>query len=80
LKVYSVIIVQLMIWSGYTFLEWLSKHDHPIYNVIMFLVFFYLAVIFGNYIMKSARRTLFTTFVSLGLYASLQLALSLFIH
>jgi hypothetical protein len=76
LKVYTVVLLQMIIWSGYTFIEWLSKHDHPIYNVIMFLVFFYLSIIIGNYIMKSARKTLITTIISLAIYASFHLTMS----
>ncbi|RSD28176.1 hypothetical protein EJA10_06885 [Mesobacillus subterraneus] len=76
MKVYTVLLLQLIIWSGYTFIEWLSKHDHPIYNGIMFLVFFYLAIIIGNYIIKSAKKTFFITLISLGLYASFHLTMS----
>jgi hypothetical protein len=79
MKTYSVIMIQLIIWSGYTFLEWLSKHDHPVYNVLMFFVFFYLAVILGNFIIKSPKRTFMVTMLSLGLYGSFQAALA-FIH
>ncbi len=79
MKTYSVIMIQLIIWSGYTFLEWLSKHDHPVYNVLMFFVFFYLAVILGNIIIKSPKRTFMVTMLSLVLYGSFQAALA-FIH
>jgi hypothetical protein len=79
LKVYTVMLIQMIIWSGYTFTEWLSKHDQPIYNVIMFIVFFYLATISGNYIMRSTKKTLLVTIISLAIYTSFQLTLSLFI-
>jgi len=77
-KVYSVILMQMMIWSLYTLLEWLSQHDHPIYNGIMFIVFLFIAMKCGNLIMKSTRKTLFTTLVSLGVYFSLYLTMSIF--
>jgi hypothetical protein len=76
LKVYAVLLLQLIIWSGYTLIEWLSKHDHPIYNGIMFLVFFYLAIIIGNNIVKSARKTFFITILSLAIYVSLHMTMS----
>ena len=79
LKVYTVVLLQLIIWSGYTFIEWLSKHDHPIYNVIMFLVFFYLAIIIGNYIMKSAKKTFFITLTSLAIYGSFHFTMSVIV-
>jgi hypothetical protein len=77
MKTYTVILVQLILWSGYTFMEWLSKHDQPIYNVLMFLVFFYLAIIAGNFIMKSAKKTFLITLVSLALYSTFQIAMQL---
>ena len=73
---YAVLLLQLMIWSGYTLIEWLSKHDQPIYNGIMFLVFFYLAIIIGNNIMKSARKTFFITVLSLAIYVSFHMTMS----
>ncbi|PLR79235.1 hypothetical protein CU633_01610 [Bacillus sp. V3-13] len=75
MKVYSVILLQLILWSGYTLLEWLSKHDHPEYNILMFFIFFYLAIILGNYFMKSAKKTLLVTFLSLAIYGSFQLTM-----
>lgn len=69
-KLYTVILIQLMIWSCYTFIEWLSKYDQLLYKVMMFLVFFYLAIIIGNYLMKSKRKTMLATSMSLIVYAS----------
>jgi len=77
MKIYVVILLQLIIWSGYTLLEWLSKHDQKIYNVLMFFIFFYLAIQIGNFIMKSAKKTIFITTLSLTLYASVHFTLSL---
>lgn len=76
MKVYVVVLLQLIIWSGYTLMEWLSKHDQLIYNVLMFFIFFYLAIQIGNMIMKSAKKTIFITTLSLSLYASVHFALS----
>ncbi|WLR53645.1 hypothetical protein LC048_14050 [Mesobacillus subterraneus] len=76
MKLYTVLLLQLIIWSGYSLIEWLSKHDHPIYNGIMFLVFFYLAIIIGNNIVKSAKQTFFITVLSLAIYVSIHMAMS----
>ncbi|NKE05436.1 hypothetical protein GWK17_08085 [Bacillus selenatarsenatis] len=76
MKVYAVLLLQFMIWSGFTLIEWLSKHDHPIYNGIMFFVFFYLAIIIGNQIMKSTRKTFFITLLSLVIYVSIHMTMS----
>jgi hypothetical protein len=76
MKVYVVVLLQLIIWSGYTLLEWLSQHDQLLFNVLMFFIFFYLAIQIANMIMKSAKKTIFITTLSLSLYASVHFALS----
>lgn len=80
MRVYIVMLLQLIIWSGFTFIEWLSKHDQLIYKVIMFFVFFYLAFIIGNQITKSVRKSLFITAFSLVIYASFHYTMARFIH
>nr|WP_083402415.1 hypothetical protein [Bacillus sp. MUM 116] len=80
MKVYVVMLLQFMIWSGYTLIEWLSKHDQLVYKVIMFFVFFYLAYLIGNSITKSSRKTLFLTAVSLVIYTSIHYTLALYTH
>ncbi|CAH2716494.1 hypothetical protein BACCIP111895_03681 [Neobacillus rhizosphaerae] len=80
MKAYLVIILQFFIWSGYTFIEWLSKHDQLIYKVLMFFIFFYLAFIIGNHVTKSVRKTLFITSLSLVIYTSIHYTLAQFIH
>jgi hypothetical protein len=70
MKSYIVIILQLIIWSGYTLIEWMSKHDQLVYKVIMFFVFFYLAFLLGRKITKSAPKALFVTSLSLTVYTS----------
>nr|WP_263328172.1 hypothetical protein [Neobacillus sp. Marseille-Q6967] len=80
MKVYIVVLLQFMIWSGYTFIEWLSKHDQLIYKVIMFFVFYYLAFLIGNKVTKSKAKTLFITSLSLVIYTSLHYTFTLFIH
>ncbi len=80
MRVYIVMMLQFIIWSGYTFIEWLSKHDQLIYKVIMFFVFFYLAYLIGNQLTGSARKTLFITTLSLIIYTSIHYTMALFIH
>ncbi|KKK34352.1 hypothetical protein WQ57_22615 [Mesobacillus campisalis] len=77
MKYYYVLMLQLIIWSAYSLMEWLSQHDHPIYNGLMFLVFFYLSNVIGNAIIKSAKKTLLATVASLGLYSIFHMALAI---
>ncbi|AZU61367.1 hypothetical protein [Neobacillus mesonae] len=80
MKSYVVVLLQFIIWSGYTFIEWLSKHDQLIYKVIMFFVFFYLAFIIGNKVTQSAGKTFFITTLSLVIYASIHYTMAMLIH
>lgn len=77
MKSYTVFLLQLIIWSGYTIIEWLSSQDQLLYKVIMFLIFFYLAIIIGNSIMKSVKKTIFITSISLVLYGSFYFTMSI---
>jgi hypothetical protein len=80
MKVYIVVTIQLMIWSGYTFIEWLSKHDQLVYKVIMFFIFFYLAFLIGNVVTKSSRKSIFITALSLTIYSSFHYTMIHFLH
>jgi len=77
LKVYTAILFQLIVWSGFSVIEWLSHHDLIFYKVLMFGVFFYLALIIGNYIIRSPRKTLLATIISLSIYGSFHLIMSI---
>jgi hypothetical protein len=80
MKIYIVVTMQLMIWSGYTFIEWLSKHDQMVYKVIMFFIFFYLAFLIGNAVTKSSRKAIFITALSLTIYSSIHYTMIHFLH
>ncbi|WP_318261878.1 MULTISPECIES: hypothetical protein [Peribacillus] len=75
LKNYLVILFQLIVWSGYTLVEWLSVNDRFVFKVFMFLVFSYLAIYIGKMILKSNRRTMLVTVISLFCYGILQILL-----
>jgi hypothetical protein len=78
MRSYTVILLQLIIWSGYSLIEWLSKHDQALYNILMFLVFFYLAIMIGNFIIRSAKKTFLLTMISLSLYSTFHLTMFFF--
>ncbi|CAK6472035.1 hypothetical protein IFT92_13860 [Peribacillus simplex] len=75
MKNYLVILFQLIVWSGYTLVEWLSVNDRLVFKVFMFLVFSYLAIYIGKMILKSNRRTMLVTVISLLCYGILQILL-----
>ncbi|SDM05650.1 hypothetical protein SAMN05443253_101634 [Bacillus sp. OK048] len=80
MRIYVVITLQLIIWSAFTLIEWMSKHDQLLYKVIMFFVFFYLAFVLCNKATQSAAKTLFITSLSLTIYTSIHYTLSLLTH
>ncbi|WP_409305268.1 hypothetical protein [Peribacillus sp. SCS-155] len=80
MKSYIVFLFQLMVWSGYTVAEWLSRHDRLIFKILMFCIFTYLAVYIGKAVLKSVRRTFFITVVSLTSYGVIQLILQSLIY
>ncbi|MFB6465740.1 hypothetical protein ACE38V_02860 [Cytobacillus sp. Hz8] len=75
MKAYTVFLLQLIIWSGYHLIEWLSKRDHPLNNILMFLIFFYLAIMISNSILKSAKKTFYLTLLSLIIYCTFHITL-----
>ncbi|CAH0345927.1 hypothetical protein BCI9360_02231 [Bacillus sp. CECT 9360] len=79
MKNYIVFLFQIIVWSGYTVVEWLSDHDRMLFKVLMFLVFCYLASYIGKAILKSNRSTILITCTSLISYAFLQLLLKEFL-
>ncbi|WP_338451904.1 hypothetical protein R4Z09_08555 [Niallia oryzisoli] len=75
MRIYTVIIIQFMIWSGFTFIEWLSTLDWYIYKIMMFFIFFYLAIVIGNQFIHSTRKTMFVTVFSLSLYSFIHIVM-----
>jgi len=79
MRIYSVVIIQFIIWSGFTLIEWLSTYDWFVYKIIMFFIFFYLAITIGNQILRSSRKTLATTLLSLSLYSMIHILMIIII-
>jgi hypothetical protein len=46
----------------------------------MFFVFFYIAISSGNYIIRSPKKTMIVTFVSLMIYSSFHLTMTLLVY
>jgi hypothetical protein len=80
MRTYIVILIQFIIWSGYTLIEWLSKHDQLVYKVIMFLIFFYLSFFIGSVVIKQSRKAIFITVFSLTIYGSFHYTMIHFLH
>ncbi|RFU71110.1 hypothetical protein D0469_03995 [Peribacillus saganii] len=79
MKTYIVFLFQMMIWSGYSVVEWLSDHDRLFFNAGMFVIFSYLAVYTGKAMLQSGRKTACITIVSLVSYSGLHLLFRIFL-
>ncbi len=75
MRIYTVMIIQFMIWSGFTLIEWLSTNDWFIYKLIMFFIFFYLAISIGDYMLRSSRKTIAITVLSLSFYSTIHVVM-----
>lgn len=80
MRAYIAILFQLIIWSGFTFAEWLSKDDHLLYKFFMFLIFLYLATILANHLMKSTKTAYLLTIMSLMIYGTIHYMLQSIFH
>ncbi|MBS4193840.1 hypothetical protein KHA97_01980 [Bacillus sp. FJAT-49870] len=72
MKKYVALLLQLIIWSGFTLAEWLSGKDHLVSKVILFIVFSYLAILLARKIVDSSKDTFIITVLSLFTYGLLQ--------
>ena len=72
MKLYTVIVLQWIVWSGYSMAEWLSVHDRMLYKTIMFLLFLQIALHIARMILKGTKRTSIVTLLSLLSYMGLQ--------
>ncbi|MBW8348686.1 hypothetical protein K0H71_04370 [Bacillus sp. IITD106] len=79
MKKYVALLLQLIIWSGFTLAEWLSGKDHLVSKVILFIVFSYLAILLASKIVDSSRDTFIITVLSLVTYGLLQSMLNFLI-
>ena len=68
MKRYIVFMLQWIVWSGYTLAEWLSRHDKWLFKAIMFALFFQLAVLIAQKVLKTKLQTGAVTMLSLAAY------------
>ncbi|MCR2820867.1 hypothetical protein [Lederbergia panacisoli] len=78
-KKYVALLLQLIIWSGFTLAEWFSGKDHLLSKVILFIVFSYLAVLLARKIVESKKDTFIITITSLFTYGLLHTMLHILI-
>jgi len=68
MKIYIVFLIQWIIWSAFTLVEWLSRYDKLIFKICMFLVFIHISLFIGKSILKSSFKTIVVTIISLLAY------------
>ncbi|MGM0873498.1 MAG: hypothetical protein ACQEWV_01650 [Bacillota bacterium] len=55
----------LLLWSGYSIVDWLSKKDSIIAKTILLIMFFYLAYLIAFTILKTRKRAILISFLTL---------------
>jgi hypothetical protein len=68
MKTYVVLLIHMIIWSGFSLAIWLSPDDHKEYKLLMLFVFIYISVIVANRFFYSLRRSIVVTVLSFGCY------------
>ncbi|MGM7682755.1 hypothetical protein ACSVDA_11440 [Cytobacillus sp. Hm23] len=68
MKTLTVFMVQFMIWSAYSIIEWLSRHDGRVSKSILLAILIYFAYIIAQKAMQSKKRGIIITIISLPLY------------
>ncbi|MBB5323839.1 hypothetical protein HNQ34_000931 [Anoxybacillus tepidamans] len=72
MKEYVVFLLQMMIWSSFSLIEWLSGRDRPVFRGMLLCIFLYLAFLLARKIGLRTKKALLTTLVTAAVYFSCQ--------
>jgi hypothetical protein len=72
MKEYFVFLIQMLIWSGFSFIEWLSGRDRPFFRGMLLCIFLYIAFLLARKMGLRTRKALITTMVTVIVYFSCQ--------
>ncbi|KOO50929.1 hypothetical protein [Priestia koreensis] len=67
-----LLCIHLILWSGYSFVEYLSNRDKLSSKVILFVVFGYVAYLIAERLIERKRTALFVTILILGSFFGCQ--------
>ncbi len=72
MKKYTVIIIQVLIWSLYSIVEWVAKYDGFKSKIILLLIFSYFAFLAASKIGLSRKQSICTTILTLLVFFTCQ--------
>ncbi|MBA2877817.1 hypothetical protein [Anoxybacillus ayderensis] len=65
---YIVFLLQMIIWSLFSFIEWRSAHDHFIFKALLFGIFIYIAFLLALRLHLTKKRACWTTLLTIAVY------------
>ncbi|MGZ0085083.1 hypothetical protein ACWNXI_05760 [Caldibacillus thermoamylovorans] len=68
MKTYVAFLVQMMIWSSFSIIEWLSGRDRPFFRGVMLCVFMYIAFLLARRLGLATRQAALTTIGTAAVY------------
>jgi hypothetical protein len=68
MKEYVVFLFQMLIWSAFSLIEWLSARDRPIFKGMLFIIFIYIAFLLALRFRLRRKKAFWTTIVSIMIY------------
>lgn len=72
MKEYVVFLLQMMIWSSFSLVEWLSGRDRPLFRGMLLCIFLYLAFLLARKFGLRTKKALLTTLATAVVYFSCQ--------
>ncbi|WP_199426484.1 hypothetical protein [Thermaerobacillus caldiproteolyticus] len=72
MKEYVVFLIQMLIWSSFSLIEWLSGRDRAFFKGLLLCIFLYIAFLLARKIGLRTRKAIFTTMFTAGVYFSCQ--------
>ncbi|MEH7234896.1 hypothetical protein [Bacillus sp. JJ1562] len=64
MKVYVIGLIQVLIWSAFSMVTWLSGSDSLLSKVILLIIFCYVAFLIANKIGLTRKGSFLITFIS----------------
>ncbi|GAC91227.1 hypothetical protein KN10_1663 [Anoxybacillus flavithermus NBRC 109594] len=68
MNMYIVFLLQLLIWSLFSLVEWRSAHDHFIFKALLFVMFMYVAFLLALRFRLTKKRACWTTLLTIAIY------------
>ncbi|KXG10397.1 hypothetical protein AT864_00988 [Anoxybacillus sp. P3H1B] len=72
MKEYVVFLSQMMIWSSFSLIEWLSGRDRPLFRGLLLCIFLYFAFLLARKMGLRTKKAIWITLLTAIIYFSCQ--------